>query len=76
MFSLITSMKLTYGATDSAIYIWRTTGHFVESLAAHSPGCVNAVAWSPRDPCLFASAGDDKKVKMYVFPTSLPNFSC
>jgi WD40 repeat protein len=49
---------------DSHIYIWRTTGHFIESLEAHAPGCVNAVAWHPTDPCMFASAGDDKRVKM------------
>jgi len=52
--------------SDSAIYIWRTTGHLVESLPAHAPGCVNAVAWHPKDPCMFASAGDDRKVRMYV----------
>ncbi|KIW07434.1 uncharacterized protein PV09_02274 [Verruconis gallopava] len=53
------------GSEDSKIYIWRTTGHFVEALDAHSPGCVNAVAWHPRNHTLFASAGDDRKVKIW-----------
>jgi len=49
---------------DSQIFIWRTNGHPVEVLDAHKPGCVNAIAWNPRDPCMFASAGDDHRVRM------------
>jgi WD repeat-containing protein 26 len=54
--------KLT--TLDSRIYIWRTNGAPVEVLDAHPPGCVNAVAWHPRNPSVFASAGDDHKVRM------------
>lgn len=50
---------------DSRVYIWRRqTGHQVASLDAHAPGPVNAVAWHPTDPAIFASAGDDRRVRM------------
>jgi len=52
------------GSEDSRIYIWRSNGHLVEALDAHS-GCVNSIAWHPRDPCVFASAGDDAKVRIW-----------
>ncbi|KAK5011878.1 hypothetical protein LTR39_004424, partial [Cryomyces antarcticus] len=58
------------GSEDSHVYIWRRkTGVLVERLPAHSPGFVNAVAWHPTNPTIFASAGDDHKVRVYV---SLP----
>ncbi|KAL8770476.1 MAG: hypothetical protein Q9194_005165 [Teloschistes cf. exilis] len=51
---------------DSRIYIWhKTTGNLIESLDGHqTPGCVNVVAWNPAHPCMFASGGDDKKIRM------------
>ncbi|KAF2646639.1 WD repeat-containing protein 26 [Massarina eburnea CBS 473.64] len=52
------------GSEDSRIYIWRSNGLLVEALDAH-PGCVNAVAWHPTDPRVFASAGDDAKVRIW-----------
>lgn len=50
---------------DSRIYIWRTNGLLVEALDGHPDGCVNAVAWHPKDPKVFASAGDDWKVRIW-----------
>lgn len=51
--------------TDSKIYIWhKENGALIETLQGHGNGCVNAVAWNPVDPGMFASAGDDKKVRM------------
>ena len=43
----------------------------IETLHGHGTGrngssCVNAVAWNPVDAAMFASAGDDRKVRMYV----------
>lgn len=38
----------------------------VAALDAHHPGTVNAVAWHPTNPGIFASAGDDRRVRMYV----------
>ncbi len=50
---------------DSQIFIWRrASGKVLEVFEAHKPGCVNAVSWHPRDPRIFASAGDDHKVRM------------
>jgi len=52
------------GSEDSRIYIWRSNGILIERLEAH-PGCVNAIAWHPTDPSVFASAGDDSRVKIW-----------
>ena len=50
---------------DSKIHIWhKENGSLIETLSGHSTGCVSCVAWNPADPCMFASAGDDKKVRM------------
>lgn len=51
--------------TDGSICIWhKVTGILIQRfLDAHKPRC-NAVRWSPTDPCLFASCGDDNKIKM------------
>jgi WD repeat-containing protein 26 len=50
---------------DSKVYIWhKENGQLVETLAGHERDCVNAVAWNPRDAGMFASAGDDNKVRM------------
>lgn len=51
--------------TDSKICIWhRYTGRLLEQLEGHRGGCVNAVAWNTANPSMFASAGDDHKVRM------------
>ncbi|KAL8735020.1 MAG: hypothetical protein Q9166_001145 [cf. Caloplaca sp. 2 TL-2023] len=54
------------GSEDARIYIWhKENGALIETLEGHqSPGCVNVVAWNPADPCMFASGGDDRKVRM------------
>jgi WD40 repeat protein len=53
---------LTY--IDSRIHIWRSNGLHIEALDAHV-GCVNSVAWHPKDPAVFASAGDDQRVRIW-----------
>ncbi|KAK8184641.1 WD40-repeat-containing domain protein [Phyllosticta citribraziliensis] len=58
------------GSEDSRVYIWRSNGHLVEALEAHRPGCVNCVEWHPRDPTVFASAGDDRTVRIWTRPNS------
>ncbi|TKA24641.1 hypothetical protein B0A50_06401 [Salinomyces thailandicus] len=53
------------GSEDSRIYVWRRqTGVQVAVLEAHAPGTVNAVAWHPMEVGVFASAGDDRRVRM------------
>lgn len=52
---------------DSRVYIWRRqTGVQVAALDGHGDGTVNAVAWHPTNPAVFASAGDDRRVRMYA----------
>ncbi|KAL6722022.1 hypothetical protein ACLMJK_001127 [Lecanora helva] len=53
------------GSEDSKVYIWhKENGTLIETLEGHSRGCVNAVSWNPADPCMFASGGDDMRVRM------------
>ncbi|KAI9722990.1 MAG: hypothetical protein M1812_001439 [Candelaria pacifica] len=60
------------GSEDSRIHIWhKENGTLVESLDGHSKGCVNAVAWNPKNPGMFASAGDDNKVRIWSKASSL-----
>ena len=50
---------------DSKVYIWhKENGTLIETLEGHTRGCVNAVAWNLADSSMFASAGDDKVVRM------------
>ena len=50
---------------DSKVYIWhKENGTLIETLEGHTRGCVNTVSWNPADPCMFASGGDDMKVRM------------
>ncbi|KAI9828590.1 MAG: hypothetical protein M1826_005972 [Phylliscum demangeonii] len=61
------------GSEDSRIYVWhKDTGALVETLEGHDGGCVNAIAWNPADPGMFASAGDDRRVRIWSRPESHP----
>ncbi|KAH7079739.1 WD repeat-containing protein 26 [Paraphoma chrysanthemicola] len=59
------------GSEDSRIYIWRSNGLLIEALDAHI-GCVNSIAWHPTDPTVFASAGDDHKVRIWKPASAAP----
>ncbi|KAI1501118.1 WD40-repeat-containing domain protein [Biscogniauxia marginata] len=53
------------GSEDGSINIWhKATAQPVVKLNAHSPRC-NSASWCPTNPCLFASCGDDGKVKIW-----------
>ena len=67
-FSLYLDLKPTSTVLmmlDSKIYIWhKENGTLVETLEAHTKGCVNSISWNPTNPGMFVSAGDDKAVRM------------
>ncbi|POS83568.1 hypothetical protein EPUL_003261 [Erysiphe pulchra] len=51
------------GSEEGYIYIWhKESGQLIEKLEGHKKGCCTAVSWSPVDPCMFATAGDDTKM--------------
>lgn len=53
------------GSEDGHVFIWhKVTGILVQEAEAHHTSC-NAVAWNPADPCMFATAGDDGRVKIW-----------
>ena len=53
------------GSEDSQIYIWyRRTGELLRVLGGHSAS-VSSIAWSPKHPCLLASASDDHTVRLW-----------
>ncbi|KAJ5669863.1 hypothetical protein N7462_010933, partial [Penicillium macrosclerotiorum] len=55
------------GSEDSRIYIWhKENGTLVETLEGHMKGCVNSISWNPEIPTMFASAGDDKAVRIWT----------
>ncbi|KAH9813948.1 WD40-repeat-containing domain protein [Melampsora americana] len=57
------------GSEDSKIYVWhKETGSLIEVLNGHGEGSVNAVAWNPKHPTMFASAGDDHTVRIWQAP--------
>lgn len=68
------------GSEEGYIYIWhKESGKLIEKLEGHRKGCCTAVSWSPVDPCMFATAGDDTKVRIWAnldkFPTRTDELS-
>ncbi|KAE8446087.1 hypothetical protein EG329_012595 [Mollisiaceae sp. DMI_Dod_QoI] len=54
------------GSESGNINIWhKESGTLVEKLQ-HGKSSCNAVSWSPTDPSMFASAGDDGKVRIWA----------
>ncbi|KFY35447.1 hypothetical protein V494_05903 [Pseudogymnoascus sp. VKM F-4513 (FW-928)] len=54
------------GSKDGYVFIWhKENGSVVEKLEAHRPGCCNSVAWNPKNPRMFVTAGDDQSVRVW-----------
>ncbi|KAK4149228.1 vacuolar protein sorting-associated protein 1 [Chaetomidium leptoderma] len=52
------------GSEDGRVFIWhKLSGNLVQEAEAHHTSC-NAVSWNPADPCMFATAGDDGRVRI------------
>ncbi|KIV86096.1 hypothetical protein PV11_01731 [Exophiala sideris] len=60
------------GSEDGLIYVWHKENEaLIEKLSGHSRGvggkdCVTTVDWNPRDASMFASGGDDRKVRIWT----------
>ncbi|TGO12974.1 hypothetical protein BTUL_0079g00350 [Botrytis tulipae] len=64
------------GSEEGNVVIYhRENGSVVEKLEAHKKGCCNSVSWNPMNPRMFASAGDDGKVRIWSSENSLQGVS-
>ncbi|RKF56573.1 WD repeat-containing protein 26 [Golovinomyces cichoracearum] len=55
------------GSEEGYVYIWhKESGQLIEKIEGHMKGCCSAVSWNPVDPCMFATAGDDSKVRIWA----------
>jgi hypothetical protein len=54
------------GSQDNYVYVWnRETTDLIEVLAGHT-GFINCVRWNPTHSAMFATASDDKTVRIWL----------
>ena len=59
------------GSEDALIYVWhKDNSEPLEVLAGHGSGTVNDVAWNSSSTGMFASAGDDKTIRIWQAPAT------
>ncbi|KAA8573636.1 hypothetical protein EYC84_005219 [Monilinia fructicola] len=55
------------GSEEGNIVIYhREKGSVIEKLGGHKKGCCNSVSWNPTNPSMFASAGDDGIIRIWL----------
>ncbi|KPI41851.1 WD repeat-containing protein 26 [Cyphellophora attinorum] len=60
------------GSEDGLVYVWhKENTQLIEQLYGHGKGqsgkaTVNTVDWNPVDPGMFASGGDDRKIRIWT----------
>ncbi|CZT49505.1 related to WD40 repeat-containing protein [Rhynchosporium secalis] len=65
-----------FGSEDGHIFIWhKETGQLIEKLEGHGKASCNSVSWNPSNPCMFATAGDDAKVRIWADVDQLEQYS-
>lgn len=57
---------VVHGSEGGHVYIWhKESGQLIDKLEAHGKTSCNSVTWSPADPAMFATCGDDHKVRIW-----------
>lgn len=57
---------VVHGSEGGQVYIWhKESGQLIEKLEAHGKKSCNSVTWSPTNPAMFATCGDDNKVRIW-----------
>ena len=51
----------------------REHGTLIDTLEGHTASC-NCVSWNPVEASMFASAGDDREIRMYVPVSAIVDF--
>ncbi|KAI6717301.1 WD domain-containing protein [Diplocarpon mali] len=56
-----------FGSEEGNVYIYhKESGHLIEKLEGHGKASCNSVSWNPSNPSMFATVGDDAKVRIWA----------
>ncbi|PBP21269.1 WD domain-containing protein [Diplocarpon rosae] len=56
-----------FGSEEGNVYIYhKESGHLIEKLEGHGKSSCNSVSWNPSNPSMFATVGDDAKVRIWA----------
>lgn len=80
--TILTTLEAANQIIDGRVYIWhKENSALIETLRGHGrdrdveTDCVTSVSWNPKNAGMFASGGDDHKVRMYVFLSCFCTFA-